>query len=339
MRRSCIIHILSIALSVAACSEPVRYLESQQRDGYTCSLIEYMAGTNRIQAYLLMPDGEGPHPGIVMLHDHGARFDIGKEKLVKPLPSAPEYIKASSGQWIRDNFDGVYLADRFAAEGFAVIVPDALYWGSRSSNASRRWSRAVFGDEPIGADSLKALKKEVYEGQRMVYDSLRAKGVVWAEQTLEEDKAAASLLSGLPSVDASRIGAFGWSMGAHRAWLLTAYDKDIKAGCALSWMTLKSFQKIPYSASEYSMLIPRLRDSLDFPDIARELAPRPFYFLSGTEDKLFPGEAVDSCYTRMHEIYGESDALRTEFFPGPHHCGKDVQEKILSWLRDILQGV
>lgn len=334
--------ILAILLVCAGCcgKDGGKYsrLDGEQREGYSCSLIEYTAPSgDRVEAYLLEPDGPGPHPGIVMLHDHGARFDIGKEKLVRPLPGEPEHIRRSSAQWVKDNFDGVYFADRLAAEGYAVIVPDALYWGSRRSAECDRWSRAVFGGETMEGDALKALKNDVYEGQRAVYDSLLAMGRIWAEQTLKEDAYAAELLSGLRSVDSARIGAFGWSMGAHRTWLLAAFSRRIKAGCALSWMTLRSLESGPYKASDYSMLIPELRDSLDFPDIAARLAPRPFYFLSGTEDRLFPAWAVDSCYTRMRGLYGSSAlALRTEFFPGGHHCGLPVQDSISEWLHEVL---
>lgn len=306
-------------------------LELEQREGYTCHLIEYPVGEDTVSAYLLEPDSKGRHPAVVLLHDHGARFDIGKEKLVKPIKTVPEHIRASSAQWVDANFDGQWLGDRFAQEGYVVIAPDAYYWGGRSSPDCQRWSRAVYGSD--SAD-VKVLKTRVYEGQRAVYDSLSAKGIIWADKTLKEDEAAADILAGLKSVDPARIGACGWSMGAHRTWLLTAFSPKIKAGSAISWMTMKRLQK--YNASEYSMLIPVLRDSLDFPDIAFFLEPKPFYFLSGTEDHLFPAWAVDSCYTRMHNLYKDSDALKTEFFPGGHHCGEDVQKRVLDWFRDAL---
>ncbi len=325
---------------VSACGrgECVQYLASEERDGYICHLIAYETPAKEpVKAYLLEPKGEGPFPALVLLHDHGARFDIGKEKLVRPLEGEPEHIHRSSEQWIRDHFDGVWLADRLAQEGYVVIVPDMLYWGSRSSEACQRWSRAVYGRDSLDKEAVKALKKEVYEGQRAVYDSLYARGIVWARQTLEEDQAAVEILAAHKKVNPERIGAFGWSMGAHRCWLLSAFTPQVKTGCALAWMTLKRYQKEPYPASEYAMLIPEWRARYDFPDIASYLRPKPFFFLSGTQDKLFPQAVVDSCYTRMHALYGEADeALRTEFFPGPHHCGAEVQERILGWFREEL---
>ena len=296
-------------------------LECEQRDGYTCSLIEYNAvGEERVQAYLLVPGiatPDTPSPGVVLLHDHGARFDIGKEKLVKPVAGATEAVKSSAEQWVQKNLDGVYFADRLASEGFVVIVPDVLYWGSRSR--------------------IKGLKKEIYEGQRAVYDSLARRNVVWAEQTLNEDAAAARLISRMPYV--SKVGCAGWSMGAHRAWLLTAFCKEVVSGAAVCWMTLKETQPAEYSASDYSMLIPALRDKYDFPDIAIWICPKPFLFLSGTSDKLFPYDATAEAYGRMQEIYkeaGQEGRLRTEFFEGGHHFGIPEQETVSGFLSGTL---
>lgn len=311
-------------------------LESEQREGYVCQLVEYnVSPEERVQSYLLIPDGARRfhrRPGLVLLHDHGARFDIGKEKLVRPLPSAPDYIKKSAEQWVGDGFDGVYFADRLAALGYVVIVPDALYWGSRSTERCRQWSRMKFAGEP---GDINAVKNEVYEGQRTVYDSLARKGVIWAEQTLNEDAAAARLLRRLPCVKRRRIGCFGWSMGAHRAWLLAAFCRQVRTGVALCWMTLMETQVQPYKASDYSMLIPSMREQYDFPDIARWLAPKPFLFLNGLQDKLFPVPAVERAFERMQELYrqkGAAGRLRTEFFDGAHHCGLAEQQTIIDFL-------
>lgn len=315
----------------------MQVLLSEQREGYTCQLVEYNAvGEERVQSYLLIPDTEGPHPGLVLLHDHGARFDIGKEKLVRPMNAVPAWIKASSRQWIRDGFDGVYFADSLASLGYVVLVPDALYWGSRSTALCRQWSRMQFGFLP--SEGIKEVKTAVYEGQREVYDSLALRGVVWAEQTLNEDAAAARLLASLPCVDAARVGCLGWSMGAHRAWLLAAFCPDVATGAAVCWMTLKSTQAQPPKASDYSMMIPALRDRYDFPDIARWLRPKPFFFLNGRSDHLFPEAESQEAFDRMQALFAEKGAigLRTEFFDGDHHCGKDCQAAVIDFLRENL---
>ena len=316
-------------------AQRVRVLDSEARDGYRCELVSYRLKSGTVTAYRLIPEGADRrhrHPALVLLHDHGARFDIGKEKLVRPMTSAPENVKLSSAEWVEQHFDGAWYGDSLASRGYVVLVPDMLYWGGRCSPAARKWSRVRFCGE---AGNLKALKSEVYDGQVAVYDSLAARSVVWAEQTLNEDEAAVRILSRMSCVDRRRIGAFGWSMGAHRCWLLAASCPLVKTGVALCWMTMKRTQADPPNASDHAMMIPRLRQTRDFPDIAYDLAPKPFFFLNGRTDKLFPAEASEEAFSRMQAIYDEKGAsgqLRTEFFDGGHHCGSDVQRMITDYL-------
>lgn len=342
LAKSCI--LATLVLCIAACTKgpdkTFSVVEEEQRDGYRCSLIEYALPSGEVvKSYLLVPDGaekDGSRPGLVLLHDHGARFDIGKEKLVKPLASAPQNVKLSAEEWVEGGFDGAYFADSLASLGYVVIVPDMLYWGSRSTELCQKWSRMRFCSEE---GDIKAAKDAVYEGQRAVYDSLAKKGIVWAEQTVQEDGYAADILKSSGYVDADRIGAFGWSMGAHRTWLLTAARKDIACGVALCWITLKETCAQPYKASDYSMLIPELREKYDFPDIAGELAPRPFLFLSGRTDHLFPLWSVEKAYEKMQAIYKEKGAegrLSTEIFDGGHHCGKAEQRRIVDFFNENL---
>ncbi|MCR5744708.1 MAG: hypothetical protein K6G41_02745, partial [Bacteroidales bacterium] len=145
-------------------------------------------------------------------------------------------------------------------------------------------------------------------------------------------------LAALPYVDPDRVGCFGWSMGAHRAWLLAAFCDAVKSGVALCWMTLKATQAQPPTASDYSMMIPALRERYDFPDIARWMCPKPFLFLNGQTDRLFPAEASQEAFDRMHAVYeaaGYESRLRTEFFDGGHHCGLREQETILQFFLDF----
>jgi hypothetical protein len=44
-----------------------------------------LTAENRVLGLLLgIPKGPGPFPALLLLYDHGARFDIGKEKLIQP---------------------------------------------------------------------------------------------------------------------------------------------------------------------------------------------------------------------------------------------------------------
>lgn len=351
----------------------MKVLEKEQREGYECRFIEFsVEDGERIKAYLLVPDKASRSvrcPAVVMLHDHGARFDIGKEKLVRPMASVlqdgeDDHIMKSARQWTDKNFDGVYLADSLASLGYVVLVADALYWGERSSDDAQRWSELTYGDTRNAScpqdrvlegkalkDTVKVLKNKVYDGQKVLYDTLLDRGIIWAEKMLRDDIASVQLLRRLPYVDKKSIGAFGFSMGAHRCWMLAAFCEEVKCGVALSWMTSLDREE-RMKPSDFSMAVMPMREQLDFGDIGLFLAPKPMLFLNGTEDHLFPKDKVESAFRKLQKHYSDYndrmsengassiepafEPLQTVFFNGGHHCGKDVQSSIVRFFSDNL---
>ena len=328
-------------------------LGTEDRGTYECLTIEMtVADGDRVKAYLLVPDhGPGDRlPAVLMLHDHGARFDIGKEKLACPPSDEPLRVRNSSAQWADKYFGGAYMADSLAAGGYVVLVADALYWGDRCSRDALAWSEMTFGRSPsVSGNEREAdgpgnarnpdarlFKAAAFEGQRHLYDSLARNGRIWAEKILDDDKACASFLASLPYVDRDRVGAFGFSMGAHRCWLLAAFSDDIKFGAAVCWMTTKSAYDSD-NASDLSMRIPSLRDTMDFPDISRLTRPKPMLFINGEDDHLFPKEAVYEAFGRMQSEYAgcPPGTLRTYFVPGGHHCGRAVQDSVISFFSGL----
>lgn len=323
----------------------LKVLSVENRGSYECRTAAILTSAgDSIPVCLLVPEltpGK-KYPAVLMLHDHGARFDIGKEKLACPSDGCPDYIRRSSEEWTRRYFDGAYMADSLASQGYVVLVPDALYWGGRSSADARRWSELSFGSGhqddgargPECRDSLKVLKERVFNAQKYVHDSLLASsGVEWASKILEDDMTAASVLASLPFVDRSRTGAFGFSMGAHRCWLLSAFSDDIRFGASVCWMLMKEDYDAT-SVSDLSMRISGLRDSLDFPDIAGMACPKPMLFISGSEDPLFPEESVRKAFRRITGIYsshGVPDKAVTAFSDEGHHCGRDVQDSVYAF--------
>lgn len=360
----------------------MRVLAREHRNGYECRLVDFsvddsyyesdkkrVEDTERIRAYLLVPDKAtrvNKCPAVLMLHDHGARFDIGKEKLVRPIYSVlpdgkDDHIALSSLQWLDKYFDGVYFADSLASLGYVVLVADALYWGERSTEDTHLLSRMnydpgyVFPEEG-SSDSrkkiIKGQKEKVYDGQRLLYDSLYAKGVIWAEKMLRDDVASVHLLKSLPYVDRKNIGSFGFSMGAHRCWMLAAFCDDVKCGVALSWMTsMDGDPEGDGKASDYSMMIMPMRSKMDFGDIGMFLAPKPMLFLNGDKDHLFPKEKVEIAFCKLqghyesynrrhsagHSVEPRFSPLQTSFFNGGHYCGKNVQAYTVQFFDENLK--
>ena len=65
----------------------MRVIASEKRDGYIAEKIVFnISDFDRVSGYLLIPEKQrNPAAAIVLLHDHGAKFSIGKEKMDNPF--------------------------------------------------------------------------------------------------------------------------------------------------------------------------------------------------------------------------------------------------------------
>ena len=83
----------------------------QARDAFVGTILTIGAGIGGLcSALLLAPKGTGPFPAALVLHDHGGKFDIGKEKVIAPWGDAAR-ISASQA-WADKYFSGRHLGDR-----------------------------------------------------------------------------------------------------------------------------------------------------------------------------------------------------------------------------------
>ncbi len=296
--------------------------DREQREGYEARKIRFnLSEWSRVPAYLLVPEGKGPFPAIVLLHDHGARFSIGKEKMVRPFHVAPEVIKDAE-QWVAQCYDGRYVGDYLARHGYVVLAVDALFWGERGRK------------EGIS-----------YDGQQALASNFLQMGASWGAFINVDDMRSAEFLASLPFVDKERVASLGFSMGAYRSWMLAAMTDVVRASAAVCWMntteylmTLTNNQN--KGGSAYAMLIPGLRRYLDYPHVAAIACPKPALFFNGTQDKLFPTEGVEDAYRHLHTVWksqGVSDRLVTKLWDEKHFFNREMQQETLEffdrWLK------
>lgn len=299
-----------------------RVTATEQRDGYRAAKIEFnVSEWCRIPAYLLVPEGEGPFPAVVMLHDHGAHFSIGKEKMVRPFGVSAE-VQADAGDWAQRCYDSQYAGDYFAAHGYVVLAIDALYWSERGRRE--------------GVD---------YDGQQALASNFMQMGSSWGAFINMDDVRSAEFLASLPMVDKDKVGCLGFSMGAYRSWMLSALTDCIAASASVCWMntteylmTLTNNQN--KGGSAYAMLIPGLRRYLDYPHVASLACPKPTLFFNGTRDKLFPVAGVNDAYAIMRDVWkgqNASDRLVTKLWDEKHFFSRAMQQETLlffdRWLK------
>lgn len=296
--------------------------DREQRDGYEARKIRFnLSEWSRVPAYLLVPEGKGPFPAIVLLHDHGAHFSIGKEKMVRPFHVAPEVME-DADQWARQCYDGQYVGDYLARHGYVVLAVDALFWGERGRKEGTS-----------------------YDAQQALASNFLQMGASWGAFINVDDMRSAEFLASLPFVDKERVGSLGFSMGAYRSWMLAALTDVVRASASICWMnttehlmTLTNNQN--KGGSAYAMLIPALRRYLDYPHVASIACPKPTLFFNGTQDKLFPIEGVRDAYREMEAVWKSqraSDRLVTKLWDEKHFFNKEMQKETLEffdrWLK------
>jgi len=291
-----------------------KVISSWKRDGYTSHKIAFnLTGDTRVLAYLLVPDGSGPHPAVLLLHDHGAEFRIGKEKFVEPW-DMPSDKAALARKWVDKVYGGRFVADELAARGYVCLAYDALNWSDRG-----------------GAG---------FDGQQALASNLLHLGMSFAGLIAHEDLRGAEFLASCPEVDKRRVAAMGHSMGSFRTWQVAAMSDHVAAGVCCCWMATVKGLMVPDNNqtkghSSFTMTHPGLFNDLDYPDVASLACPKPMLFFAGQHDALFPVASVKEAYAKMRYVWesqGAGDRLVTRTFPVPHLFNAAMQDQAFDWL-------
>jgi dienelactone hydrolase len=264
----------------------------------------------------IRPKTPGPHPAVLLLHDHGARFDIGAAKLIRPLGGGPTLATAQA--WAQRYFGGVFLGDELVRRGYAVLAVDALGWGSRSRPGLAR------------------------DDQQALAAHLQQLGLSWAGLIASDDLRALRWLREQPEVDPARVAVLGFSMGAFRAWQLAALSEDVRACVAAHWLCTREGLLRPgghslAGQSAFAMLHPGLAAELDHPDMAALIAPRPLLLFGSPEDALFPFDAVQAAAHQLAPAWrAVPQHLAFMSVPGGHQFALPAQQRAWDWLRERL---
>jgi dienelactone hydrolase len=291
--------------------------EDDRGDYVARKLVFNLTGDSRVLAYLTVPKGRGPFPAVLLLHDHGAKFDIGKEKVIRPWDIAAEK-QDSAIKWVEQNYGGRFLGDELARRGYVCFATDALNWSDRGGGG--------------------------FDGQQKLASNLMHLGMSLAGLMAWEDLRAAEFLSQQPEVKAGRVVAMGWSMGAFRAWQVAALSDQVAGAVSICWMSTARHLMMPGNnqtrgSSAFNMLHPGLLDALDFPDIASLACPKPMLFFNGRQDRLFPTEGVEAAFARLRDVWVSQrvgDRLVTKLWDAPHIFDAEMQDEAFLWMERML---
>lgn len=97
---------------------PFTIIEAVREAGYKRQLIHYHGREgDTIPAYLLMPEGDGPFPAVLVFHQHNGERHIGKSEMCG-LVGDPNLA----------------FGPALAKQGFAVLAPDSICFEDRRRN-------------------------------------------------------------------------------------------------------------------------------------------------------------------------------------------------------------
>lgn len=324
------------------------------RELYQLQLTEH----SRTNAYLLRPPQV--RAGVLLLHDHGAFFAIGKEKwLAAPPQALAQRSSATSPSHTPSSVHTPSSAHTPSPADTASSADTATHSNTPESPwpAALRWQAKYFDGHAI-ADELAAQGYLV-----LVADSVGF-GEHGQLQYAEQQQLAAHLLAtghslaGLAAVEDLQLAAFlrsqlgadkplislGFSMGAFRAWQVAALSDEVDASAAICWFgrwqdMVQVGSNLDKGQTAFYFLHPGLNARYDIPDLVSMAAPKPLYLINGGQDALMPVDGVLHGYRQLQQVWrllGAEAQLRTELWSeAGHRFSAAQQQQVWQWLHEI----
>lgn len=272
-------------------------------DGYSIEAVTFESRPDfHVTANCYVPDGDGPHPGVLFLCGHvdAAKADPFNQRACIEL----------------------------ALNGFVVLVVDPVAQGERLQYRDPETGAAVVG----GGGGVFA---HCYAGQQCFYA-----GANLARYMIHDARCALDYLGARPDVGEGRVGVTGASGGGIGTLYLALVDDRIDAAapcCAVTereeW--LKTGKRIDAEQVVHGA-IPR---GINYDDLVTAMAPRPVCVGAARSDEYFPIEGVHETLDRARRIYELYDApgnVDLVLADEPHCSVYELGDGIFEWLCDRL---
>jgi hypothetical protein len=187
-------------------------------------------------------------------------------------------------------------------------------------------------------------RKHDENGHRGEEDAFKL--MLWRGQTLWgmmmfDEFRALSYLASRPEVNASRLGAFGMSMGATKAWWLAALDPRVKTTIDVCCLTDYESLIEAHGLSGHGVYyyVPSLLKQFDTAQINELIVPRPHLSVNGRKDTLTPPEGVIKIRDHLlpfYRKYGRDQDCRIELFDCAHEETPEMRRLIIDWMHRYL---
>ncbi len=276
-------------------------LDTEKNDGYTQQLIEYIGfEKDKIRAYLIIPAGKGPFPGILIHHQHNSEWHLGKSE-VAGLKGDP--LNA--------------FGPALAKSGFIVLAPDSVGFEDR-----RRTQSGTEKNEET--DWL-----HYYNG--MAYRLVNGKLLLTT--VLNDALIATELLASLVDVIPEKIGILGHSYGGNTSIFHAAVDEKVNFICT-SGSAATFRNKIENETGlEMSLVVPGILNHMDIDDILYNSHVDNMLIVSSNDD-IYSKDAdsiVESVQEKMIQS-GKTMNLEHKRFQGGHALTQERFDFIIDWI-------
>lgn len=289
-------------------------------------------------AYVLIPKGGAERkPAVLLLHDHGAFFVWGKEKVI-PVGEVNPALQTFREQ----SYGGRVVGEELVKRGYVVMAIDMFYWGERRMRLPGdppSWANR----EQMSLEEVAAFNRQASANTGLIATGLFEAGTTWAGVMLVDDLRSMDYLAARPEVDPQRLGCCGLSVGGFRSAHLAGLDPRLKAAVVVGWMcSYPLMLKSHLTSIGYWATMPGLQQGMDLPDVVSLHAPQPLMIIHGTQDRLFPNEGVQAAFDKIAAVYEKAGAPADHFRPvtydGPHEFNVAMQEQAFAWLDQWLGG-
>lgn len=274
-----------------------RLVRTEKHDGYT------------LERLILDLNGMEPVPAVLLIPDHRQQQAPG---LLFLHWHAGQYELGKEQLLLGASAQPAY-APVCAEKGLVTLAIDSWCFGERKREEIGRQ-----GEED-------AFKLMLWRGR-----------VLWGMMMFDE-LGALNYLASRPEVDAARLGAFGMSMGATKAWWLAALDPRVRV--TLDVCCLTDFESLieARSLSRHGVyyFIPGLLKHFDTFQINELIVPRAHLSVNGRQDELTPPAGVEQIRDQLlplYQRYGNAEDCRIELFDGAHEELPGMRHEILAWM-------
>ena len=273
-----------------------------EEQGYLRSKITYPDGEGGIiPAYLLLPKGAGPFPGVLLHHQHNSERHLGKSEVCGLIGDPLQAF-----------------GPVFAKNGITVLAPDSICFEDRRAN--RKGTEIGEGD----SDTLQHFNE-------MCYRLLR--GDTLMRKVLHDAALGLSILENHPRVDSTRLGTLGHSYGGNTVLFHAALDTRLRFACSSGAACTYQHKMANGTGIEMAEVIPGFVQHYDIQDLVKCVAPRAILLVSSSEDKFsMDTEQIVKEASSAFESLAARDKLEHYREQGGHALTQTRFDRIVSWI-------